>query len=118
MSTKQKVEHVVFRGSADSGDGWPPEDPAGFMAWFQDKINDIPEEHRADTKIELGILSGYYGEATPEIEITYLADETDDQLGSRLKREAAQREQAKLQFLTFKERAEKAHRLFLAGKPP
>lgn len=91
MSTKQKVQKVVFRDAVDDDEG-PPQDLVGFIKWFQDKLDGIPEEHRAETKAVLGVQSAFYGEYVPHIEITYLLDETDEQFNSRLKREEHQKQ--------------------------
>ena len=93
MGKKQQVQETVFNGSRDEGEGWPPEDPAGFSAWFQERIERIPPEHRAKAKIEISSQGGYYGEHTGCIEITYLREETDEQFAARLKREEEQRQQ-------------------------
>ena len=87
MSKKQMVQETVFNGSQYEGDGWPPEDPAGFMAWFQEQIERIPDEHRATAKIEIGIQSCYYGDSSASLEITYQREETDEQFAARLARE-------------------------------
>jgi hypothetical protein len=85
--SKQKVQETVFNGSKYEGDGWPPEDPAGFMAWFQECMERIPPEHRASAKIEIGAQSGYYGDSSAKLEITYTRDETDEQCAARLRRD-------------------------------
>jgi hypothetical protein len=92
MSKKQQVQVTVFNGSQYESDGWPPEDPAGFMAWFQERIERIPPEHRATAKIEIGTQSGYYGDSTANLEITYARDETDEQFAARLQREENDRQ--------------------------
>ena len=92
MSKKQQVQETIFNGGKYEADGWPPEDPAGFMAWFQERIERIPPEFRAAARIELGSQSGYYGESSASLEITYTREETDDQFAARLKREEAVRQ--------------------------
>lgn len=87
MSKKQMVQETVHNGGEYGGNGWPPEDPAGFMAWFQDRIDRIPAEHRQGAKIEFSSEGGYYGDHTPHIEITYMRPETDEQFASRVQRE-------------------------------
>ena len=78
----------MFNGSKYEGDGWPPEDPAGFLAWFQERIERIPPEHRATATIEIGTQSGYYGDSSASLEITYKREETDEQFAARLARES------------------------------
>ncbi len=93
MSKKQMVQETVFNGESFC-DEWPPEDPKGFMAWFQAQINKIPPEHRDKAVIEIGTQSGYYGDSSANIEITYLRPETDEQFASRLQREERDRQAA------------------------
>ena len=90
--SKKQVQETVFNGSQHEGDGWPPEDPAGFIAWFQERIERIPPKHRTNAKIEVSSQGGYYGEHAGSIEITYLREETDEETASRLRREEAQRQ--------------------------
>lgn len=97
MSKKQMVQETVFNGSQYEGDGWPPEDPAGFMAWFQERIERIPPEHRARATIEIRTQSGYYGDSSASLEITYKREETDEQFDSRLERERQARQQREAQ---------------------
>lgn len=92
MSKKQLVQETVHNGGEYDDNGWPPKDPAGFMAWFQERIDRIPAEHRQNAKIDFSSEGGYYGEHSPHIEITYLRPETDDQFSSRAQREAQQAE--------------------------
>lgn len=85
---KEVVQETVHNGGPYDNNGWPPEDPAGFMAWFQERIDSIPPEYRSAAKIEFTTESGYYGDSSAHIEITYLRPETDEQYASRLQREA------------------------------
>ena len=91
MTTKQEVQETIFNGSRHEGDGWPPEDPAGFVAWFQERIDRIPAEYRSTATIELDTQSGYYGDSSVSIEITYRRPETDEQFAARLARDEAQK---------------------------
>lgn len=92
MSKKQMVQETVHDGGEYDSNGWPPEDPARFMAWFQERIDRIPAEHRQNAKIEFSSEGDYCGGHSPHIEITYLRPETDDQFASRVQREAQQAE--------------------------
>lgn len=91
MRKKQEVQETIFNGSRYEGDGWPPEDPAGFLEWFQERISRIPAEYLANATVEIGTQSGYYGDSTACIEITYRRPETDEQYAARLARDEAQR---------------------------
>ena len=84
MGNRQKVQVTVFNGSQYEQDGWPPEDAAGFLAWFQKRISAIPAEHMAKAKVEITAQREYYDDVSTNIEITYLRDETDAEMQSRL----------------------------------
>lgn len=80
MSQKLMVQETVFNGTSGERDGWPPEDPAGFLAWFNERIEQIPAEHRAAAKIEFSSDGGYYGEHSAHVEwycIQRLCNEID-----------------------------------------
>lgn len=85
---KEMVQETLHNGAPYDGNGWPPEDPAGFMAWFQERIDQIPPEFRAAARIEISCESSYYDSSIAHIEITYMRPETDEQYSSRLQREA------------------------------
>jgi GGDEF domain-containing protein len=114
--TKKMVQETVYNGGPYDSNGWPPEDPAGFMAWFQDRINQIPEEHRAKATIEFSSEGGYYGEHSAHIEITYMRPETDEQYQSRLRREADEARQ-KARLRESQERVALAQLLAKYGPP-
>lgn len=101
--SKTMVQETVHNGGEYDGSSWPPEDPDGFMAWFQECIDRIPVEHRQSAKIEVS-AEGVYGGHSPHIEITYMRPETDEQFTSRVQREtrradARKREQDRRQTL-------------------
>ena len=98
---RQQVQETVFNGSQYEGDGWPPEDPAGFMAWFQERIERIPLEFRSVARIDLGYQREYYDSCTVTIEITYMHDETDEQMKGRIEREAAKKLEVKAKELSM-----------------
>ena len=109
MARKKMVQETVFNGGQYESDGWPPEDAPGFIAWFQERIDRIPVEHRAAANISLESEGGYYGEHHAHIEITYLRPETDDQFAARLEREkreslrnAAEQERRERQMLAWR----------------
>jgi len=114
--TKKMVQETVHNGGPYDGNGWPPEEPAGFMAWFQERIDSIPPEFRPQAKIEFASEGGYYGDHSPHIEITYLRPETDEQYASRLQREAHEA-RARAQMQEHQERAALAALLKKYGPP-
>jgi hypothetical protein len=67
------------------GGDWPPQDAEGFLAWVASKINAIPEEHRASTKIIVGDETEYDC-SYPYIEFEYWRPETDEEMQERQER--------------------------------
>lgn len=87
---------VLFNAERYDGN-WPPEDAAGFLAWFQSIIEEAPDEYRDAVKIELDSVSGYEDSHYASIEVSYLRKETADEVAERLAdyRARQQAEQAK-----------------------
>ena len=71
-----KVE--VFNEEQYDGE-WPSENGAEFIAWFQEKLESIPQEFRGSAKIELDSVSGYEGSSYASIEIYYYRPETEEE---------------------------------------
>jgi hypothetical protein len=80
--TPRIVRENVFGGERWNGD-WPPEAAAGFVAWFQELLADIPDEWRQSARIELGSMGGYEGDHSPTIEVTFDRLETPDEIAER-----------------------------------
>lgn len=85
----------VFCQEIYDGD-WPPEDAAGFIAWFQTKLDTIPAEHRASATIEIDSNSSWEDSHYAEIDIRYSRLETPAEVAARLAeakgRQAAEQE--------------------------
>ena len=81
---KLQVREVVF-SSLNNVDKWPPEDPAGFMAWFQKHIDSIPKGHMHTANIEITSRI-CYGGISADIEISYMREETDVEFYDRLEK--------------------------------
>lgn len=79
----QLIRDYVFRQERYDGD-WPPEDAPGFLAWFQDYIDSVPDERRDTLRIELSSESGYEGSHYASIEISYTRPETPEEVFIRL----------------------------------
>jgi hypothetical protein len=77
---------------------WPPEDAAGFMAWFQKRLDDVPPEHRATARIDLDSTSRY-DSSYATIEFSYTRMETDEEEAEREQQAAAQAERHRAQEL-------------------
>lgn len=87
---RRTIRVELFDG--DSGDDdWPPEDPDGFMAWWQAKLAAIPEDARGTARVELD--GGSYDRDTfAKATIYYDRDETAEETAARLARERAENE--------------------------
>ena len=78
---KKQMRITVF-DKEQYDDEWPPEDAARCVAWFADKLEAIPSEHRAKAKIEIDSV-GCYESHHGHIEIYYDRQETDDEMAAR-----------------------------------
>lgn len=81
---RRSIHESVFEGERCYTGDWPPEKPADFLAWWQEKIEAIPEEFRDTATIEIDSRSGYEGSHDPCIKIGYWRQETDTELATRL----------------------------------
>jgi hypothetical protein len=80
---KKKVTHLI--ASSDGGD-WPPANAALFLKWLSDRLSDIPDEYRDSARIEIDTFICGDDEPTgsaAEIILSYLRDESDDEIGRR-----------------------------------
>ena len=82
-----KVEVTVFDDDPRNGD-WPEGSLVEVIAWFQAKLESIPEEYRASAKCEIASEGGYDGDHTPCIRITCSRPETAAETVAREAREA------------------------------
>lgn len=77
---------TVFNGESYESD-WPGEAAHDCMEWFAAKLAEIPPEFKASAQIEIGSASGYEGDHSGCIEITYERPETDREAAERLYKE-------------------------------
>lgn len=84
---KQQVQIKVFE-KGQYGDEWPPEAAADYIAWFQAKVAQIPEEYRAAARIEIESDEGYEGSHYGTITISYWRVETDEEVAARCQKNA------------------------------
>lgn len=80
---------------------WPPEDAAGFMAWFQKRLDDVPPECRDTARIDLDSTMRY-DSSYATIEFSYTRMETAEEEAEREQRaanEAARRQAQELRTL-------------------
>jgi hypothetical protein len=87
MKKKKTIHKTVEQHDGD----WPPMDSAGFIAWFQQRIDAVPAECRASVHIELDCTMRY-DSAYATIEISYVRLETDEEEAAREQQDAAQAE--------------------------
>lgn len=96
MRNQKRV--TVFDKERYDGD-WPPTDATKFVAWFAEKLAEIPEGYRATGKIEIESVSGYEDSHYARIEICYNRPETDDEMATREAEEQLRQEAKKAQEL-------------------
>lgn len=77
---KIKTCTVTFNSSETDNDG-PPEPALEALAWWTEKINQVPEQFRAAATVEL-IRSDWN---RPGVRISYERPETDEEEAQRLK---------------------------------
>ena len=75
-----------------------PENPDEFLKWWTDKFDLIPEEYRANAKVEC-TSETFYECSHLEIEIYYTRPETDEEIRLRLHKESCNLEAIRRQEL-------------------
>ena len=93
-----KLNKTITKSVEQYDGDWPPNDAAGFLAWVQAKIDDVPQEHRNTLRIELDSTSRY-DSAYATIEFSYERPETDEEEAEREGRFAAQQERRRAEEL-------------------
>jgi hypothetical protein len=68
---------------------WPPRDARGFLAFFADKIEEVPEAYRDSIVISIG-TSTDYEDSYVNITITYKRPETEHERKVRVAKIAEQ----------------------------
>ena len=81
---RQEIREAVVSAEAYDPD-FPPSDLAGFIAWAEGLLDDIPEEYRATATVEIGSVGSYYDSHYANIEVTYRRPETDEEWEARKK---------------------------------
>ena len=74
----------IFEDNWDDSSDWPPEKPEGFLEWFKNKFDEIPDEYKDRACV---FLSGdtINGEPYATLNIYYNRPETDDETKTREK---------------------------------
>ena len=83
-------------------DGWPPTPAYEFLDWLHARLGSIPEQFRGTATVEIESHSGYEGDHSPSIEISYKRQETDEEMAERLatdEAEARRRTEQELRLL-------------------
>ena len=84
---------TLFNQEQYDGD-WPPCNATEFVAWFAEKLGEIPAEYRKAAIIDIG-SSACYDCSTANIEIYYDRHETDDEMTGRETEELRRKEAQK-----------------------
>ena len=82
MKDRRQLTITVFDHAQYEIEDWPKENALDYLAWFAAKIQSIPEEFRPSAKIVLDAYESY-GDADPQIKITYTRQETDAEVATR-----------------------------------
>lgn len=101
---RKTVKIVVF--NRDDLNYNLPEKPDEFMSWWQEKLDMVPEEHRATATVELE-ANVFYDSSELEATVSYTRPESDDELAARKLKEKQQREFRENQELCELERLKK-----------
>ena len=94
MKQEKRISRTVEQYDGD----WPPSDAAGFVAWFEAKMADVPEDARNTVRIELDSTMRY-DSSYATIEVSYTRMETDAEESEREQQAAAQAERRRAQEL-------------------
>lgn len=81
---KRKTKVTVFEAQQYDGNGWPPEEALGALAWLIKQLQLIPVEHQNAAKFEISSTESYGG-TYAMISITYERPETDVEEFERLR---------------------------------
>jgi hypothetical protein len=93
-----KQEKLISKTVEQYDGEWPPTDAAGFMAWFQTRLDDVPPEYHSTVRIELDSTTRY-DSSYATIEFSYTRMETDEEEAEREQQAAAQAERIRAQEL-------------------
>lgn len=75
-------ETPIFNRDRD----WPPDDLVGFIAWFQGKLDEIPEQFRGAARVDLS-TDYEEGDCYVDLSIYYDRPETEEEIDARQKKE-------------------------------
>ena len=93
---KEKVKVSTIRDK----EMWDiPSNPKDFMAYWQELLNEVPEQYKDSAKIQMDSKESY-GSAIIECTIYYEREETDEEeikRESRIKHDEARRNERKMQ---------------------
>ena len=88
---------TVFNKEQYDGD-WPPSNAIEFVAWFAEKLGEIPAEYREVAIIDIDSIA-CYDSSKASIEIYYMRPETDGEMTAREMEELRSKEAQKAREL-------------------
>ena len=103
---KLSIKEVVLREAQNAYyASYPPENALAFQAWLTEVLAEVPEDYRADAKVEFGAEEGYeagYFDCT--MKFYYTRPETEEEFAARVyehamvfvRQEARERQQFEL----------------------
>lgn len=87
----KQIVRVTTLSLKDFDDDWPPADALGALAWWGQKINEVPEEQRMTAQVEIDSEPGYGDLHYARITISYYRLETDEEEARRVSVEQSQK---------------------------
>lgn len=103
---KLSIKEVVLREAQSTYDAsYPPENALAFQAWLTEALAEVPEDYRADAKVEFGAEDGYeVGDFYCTMKFYYTRPETEEEFAARVyehailfvRQEARERQQFEL----------------------
>jgi len=91
----------IFDKEEYDGD-WFPEKASEFMAWFNEKLEQIPAEHRDAARIEIGSIASYEDSHYVTLEISYSRPDTEEEIAANelhMAYQAERRRKSEMQLL-------------------
>jgi len=84
-----KQEKLISMTVEEFDKDWPPVNANECVAWFQNKLQEIPEEFRSNAQIKFDTT---YDHDIPRIKISYFRPETDEEEVRRVQGDAMREE--------------------------
>lgn len=82
---KPRIKEVVLREAQSAYDAsYPPENALAFQAWLAEALAEVPEDYRADAKVEFSAERGYEDDIQQCMKFYYSRPETEEEFAARV----------------------------------